>query len=91
MLDSYENVITNGYHNISWLYWIYICIEMNLIKFIKTKVEGFEDTKGIIRIRKSKDRQYYDQNKKDNQRSTKDTYKTKDRVTRTPLNFKPFL
>ena len=38
MLDSYENVITNGYHNMSWLYWIYICIEMNLIKFIKTKV-----------------------------------------------------
>ena len=38
MLDSYENVITNGYHNMSWLYWIYISIEMNLIKFIKTKV-----------------------------------------------------
>jgi hypothetical protein len=35
MLDSYENVITNGYHNMSWLYWIYICIEMNLIKFIQ--------------------------------------------------------
>jgi hypothetical protein len=39
----------------------------------------------IIRIRKSKDRQCYDQNKKDNQRSTKHTHKTKDRVTRTPL------
>ena len=27
--------------------------------------EEFEDTKGVIRIRKSKDRQYYDQMKKD--------------------------
>ena len=39
---------------------------------VKKKVE---DTKGVIRIRKSK---------KD-KRSTKHTYKTKDRVTRTPL------
>jgi hypothetical protein len=43
----------------------------------------------VIRIRKSKkNRQHNDQKKriqKDKQRSTKHTYKTKDRVTRTPL------
>ena len=44
----------------------------------------FEDTKGVIRIRKSKkDRQHSGQ--KDKQRSTKNTHKTKNRVTRTPL------
>ena len=47
--------------------------------------DEFEDTKGVIRIRKSKDRQHNDQKKKDKQRSTKHTYKTKDRVTRTAL------
>ena len=33
--------------------------------------EEFEDTKGVIRIRKSKDRQHNDQKKKYKQRSTK--------------------
>ena len=47
--------------------------------------EEFEDTKGVIKIRKSKDRQHNDQKKKDKQRSTKHTDKTKDHVTRTPL------
>jgi hypothetical protein len=48
--------------------------------------EGFKDTKGVIRIRKSKkDRQHNGQKKRDKQRSTKDTHKTKDRVTPTPL------
>ena len=48
--------------------------------------EEFEDTKGVIRICKSKkDRQHNDQKKKYKQRSTKLTYKTKDRVTQTPL------
>ena len=51
--------------------------------------EEFEDTKGAIRIRISqKNRQHNDQNEKvqkDKQRSTKHTYKTKDRATRTPL------
>ena len=48
--------------------------------------EEFEDTKGVIRFRKlKKDRQHNGQKKKDKQRSTKHTYKTKDRVTRTPL------
>ena len=41
----------------------------------------FEDTKGVIRICKSKDKQYNGQKKKDNQRSTKHMHKTKDRVT----------
>ena len=41
--------------------------------------------KGIrIRIPK-KTRQYHGQNKKNKKRSTKHTYKTKDRITRTPL------
>jgi len=39
----------------------------------------------VIKIRKSKDRQHNGQKKKDKQRSTKHTHKTKDRVTRTPL------
>jgi hypothetical protein len=48
--------------------------------------EEFEDTKGVIRIHKSKnDRQHNDQKKKDKQRSTKHTHKTKERVTQTPL------
>ena len=51
--------------------------------------EEFEDTKGVIRICKSKkDRQHNGQKKKvqkDKQRSTKHTHKTKDRVTRTSL------
>ena len=46
----------------------------------------FEDTKGVIRIRKSsKNRQHNGQKKKDKQRSTRQTHKTKDRVTRAPL------
>jgi len=48
------------------------------------KQEGFEDTKGVIRIRKSKkNRQCNGQKKmdKDKQRSIKHTHKTKDRVT----------
>ena len=50
--------------------------------------EEFEDTKGIIIIRKSKkDRQHNGRKKKD-KRTNNDlqniTYKTKDRVTRTP-------
>jgi len=48
-------------------------------------IEELEDTKGVIRIRKSKDRQHNGQKKKGKQRSTKHTQKTKDRATRTPL------
>ena len=47
--------------------------------------EEFQDTEGVIIIRKSKNRQHNSQKKKDKQRSTKHTHKTKDRVTRTPL------
>jgi hypothetical protein len=46
----------------------------------------FEDSKGVIRIRKSsKNRQHNGQMKKDKQRSTRHTHKTKVRVTQTPL------
>ena len=48
--------------------------------------EEFEDTKGVIRTHKSKnDRQHNDQKKKDTQRFTKYTHKTKERATPTPL------
>jgi hypothetical protein len=47
--------------------------------------EEFEETKVVIRIRISKNRQYNGQKKKDKQRFTKHTHKTKDRVTQTPL------
>ena len=50
---------------------------------MQTIQEEFEDTKGAIRIRISKNRQHNVQ--QDKQRSTKHTYKTKDRVTRTSL------
>jgi hypothetical protein len=47
--------------------------------------EEFEDTEGVIRIHKSKkNRQHNGQKKKDKQRSTKHTHKTKDRETLTP-------
>ena len=57
------------------------------IKLTDTTKEEFEDTKRVIRIRISKNRQHNGQTKvqKDKKRSTKHTYKTKDRVTRTPL------
>jgi len=44
--------------------------------------EEFEDTKGIIIVRKSeKNRQHNGKKQKDKQRSTKHTHKIKDRVT----------
>ena len=43
--------------------------------------DEFGDTKGVIRIRKSKkNRQHNGQKKKDKYKSTKHTHKTKDRV-----------
>ena len=49
-------------------------------------LEEMEDTKGLIRIRISKNnRQHNGQKKKDKQRSTKHTHKTKDQATRTQL------
>jgi hypothetical protein len=54
-----------------------------------TLPEDFEDTKGIIRIRKSrKDRQHNGQNKKEirtNNDLQSITHKTTDRLTRTPV------
>ena len=50
--------------------------------------EELEDSKGVIRIRKSKDRQHNGQTKKDKRTNNdlhSNTHKTKDRVTRTPL------
>jgi hypothetical protein len=55
-------------------------------KISESSEEKFEDTKGAIRNRISKkNRQHNGQKKvqKDKQRSTKHTYKFKDRVTRT--------
>ena len=49
------------------------------------KYEEFEDNKGVIRIRKSKDIQHSDQKKEDKKRSKNITHKTNDRVTRTQL------
>jgi hypothetical protein len=54
--------------------------------FVNHLQEEFEDTKGVLRIHKSKkDRQHNSQKKKDKQRPTKHTHKAKDRVTRIPL------
>ena len=63
--------------------------QQEVLGMFSVNKEEFEDTKGVIRIRKSKkNRQYNGQKEKvhkDKQRSTKHTHKTKDRVTRTPL------
>ena len=50
---------------------------------LKYRQEDFEDTKGVIRICISKNRQHNGQKHK--QRSTKHTHKTKDQITQTPL------
>ena len=50
--------------------------------------EEFEDTKWVIRVRKSKKERHYNGQKKKDKRTNNDlqniTHKTKDRVTRTP-------
>jgi hypothetical protein len=38
---------------------------------VRVAQEGFEDTKGVIKLRKTKDRKQKGQKKKDKQRSTK--------------------
>jgi hypothetical protein len=75
----------------SFFFWPFTFFHKLLILFHKesyVKQEKFEDTKGIIRICKSKDRQHNGQKKKD-ERTNNDlqniTQKTKDRVTQTPL------
>jgi hypothetical protein len=63
-----------------------LLVQMTIQKCFVSFEEEFEDTKEVIRIRKSKkNRQHNGQKKKGKQRSTKHTHKTKDRVTRTPL------
>ena len=56
---------------------------------MRSPQEEFEDTKVVIRIRKSKkDRQHNGQKKKDkgtNNDLHNSTHKTKDQITRTPL------
>jgi hypothetical protein len=47
--------------------------------------EEFEGTKGVIRIRKSKDRYHNGQKKKEKNYLQNITHKAKDRVTRTTL------
>ena len=54
------------------------------IFFLNINQEEFEDTKETIRIRKEQTTQKK-KSKKDKQRSTKHSYQTKDRGTRTPL------
>ena len=57
--------------------------------FSRDLEEEFEDTKGVIRIRKSKDRHHNGQTEKDKRTNTDQlniTHKSKDRVTRMPLN-----
>ena len=52
-------------------------------------IEEFEDTKGVIRIRKSKKSRQHNGQKKKDKRTNNDlqniTQKNKERVTRTPL------
>ena len=57
----------------------------NQTQITRNSEDEFEDTKGTIRIRISKNSQHNGQKKKYKHWYTKDTYKTKLRVTRTPL------
>jgi hypothetical protein len=56
---------------------LYCCVIWYVTRTINGKgktnvyIEKLEGIKGVIRIRKSKDRQHNDQKKKDKQRSTK--------------------
>ena len=80
---------------LSRIFTILSAIRLNIYRYqqynhkYNKKIKEFEDTKGVIKIRKSKkDRQHNGQKKKD-KRTNNDlqniTHKTKDRVTRTPL------
>ena len=51
---------------------------------MKTSLKKFEDTKGVIRSCKSKDRQHKGQKKKDKE-GTNPTQNSKDRAARTSL------
>ena len=80
---------------LSMIFTISSAIRLNIYRYqqynhkYNKKIKEFEDTKGVIKIRKSKkDRQHNSQKKKD-KRTNNDlqniTHKTKDRVTRTAL------
>ena len=67
---------------------VYICQQFYLLAkkcFSIFHIEEFAATKGIIRIRQSKDMQRYGKMKKHQPRSTKHTHKITNRVTWTPL------
>jgi len=60
--------------------------QCKLLKIVSHVEEEIDDTKGVIRIRKSnKDRQHNGKKKKEKINLQNTTQKTKDRVTRTPL------
>ena len=73
--ENFPNVI-NLILDVSYLFtYSYFQIK----KHKTPTLEEFKDIKGVIGIRKSeKDRQHNNQKKKDKQRSTKHTHKTKD-------------
>ena len=74
----------------------YQCMEFTFYSVLMSSTvifkteEEFEDTKGVIKIRKSKKDRQHNGHKKRNRRTNNDlqntTHKTKDRVTRTPLS-----
>jgi hypothetical protein len=84
----------NYYSHVLWCLWICCLCETCMWECISIYTincsEEFEDTKGVIRIRRSKDRQHNGQKKK-YKRTNNDilvqsiTHKTKDRVTWTPI------
>jgi hypothetical protein len=67
----------------------HVRIRKNIYLDQKLYEEEFEDSKGIIRIRKSKNNRQHNGQKKKDKRTNNDlqniSYKTKDRVTRIPL------
>ena len=74
--------------------WYFFLLELYFYVLVSLLVsllyyEELEDTKGVIKICKSKGQTTQwpkEKGQKDKERSTKHTYKTKDRVTRTSLN-----
>ena len=95
-LDSFSNTNTNKMHK-KWIEKFEGTKKVNKRRKSKKcrlyndhneqgkRTRRVEDTKGVIRIRKPKDRHYNGQKKKDKQWSTKLTEKIRDRVTGTSL------
>jgi hypothetical protein len=88
-MNTLRYCIANSGRILKLLVFWYSCSSSLAFQYFDYDPEEFEDTKGAIRIRMSKkNRKHNGQKKKaqkDKQRSTKHTYKAKDRVTRTPL------